>query len=57
LAYCVDNDDGSRTELNRVTLSSVLERILDGVSPPDPARLKIVAGHLRVLARTLEQHA
>jgi hypothetical protein len=57
LAYCVDNEDGSRTELNRVTLTSVLERILDGVSPADPARLKIVAGQLRSLARTLEQHA
>jgi hypothetical protein len=58
LAYCVDNEDGSRTELNRVTLTSVLERILDdGVSGADPTRLRLVAHHLRALARTLDQHA
>ena len=58
LAYCVDNEDGSRTELNRVTLTSVLERILDdAVSPADPARLKVVASQFRALARMLEQHA
>ena len=59
LAYCVDNEDGSRTELNRVTLSAVLERILDdgGSSPADSARLRLMAGELRALAQTLEQHA
>lgn len=58
LAYCVDNEDGSRTELNRVTLGSVLERILDeGDSGADPARLRLVARHLRALAGTLEQRA
>ena len=58
LVYCVDNEDGSRTELNRVTLTSVLERILDDVvSPADPARLKVVASEFRALARMLEQHA
>jgi len=59
LAYCVDNEDGSRTELNRVTLRAVLERILDdgGSSPADPARLRLMAGEFRALARTLEQHA
>ena len=55
LAYCVDNEDGSRTELNRVTLPSVFNRILDGVDPVDSARLGIVAGQLRALAKTLEQ--
>lgn len=55
LAYCVDNEDGSRTELNRVTLTSVLERVIDDpVSPADPARLRMAAGELRALARTLE---
>ena len=58
LAYCVDNEDGSRTELNRVTLECVLERILEeGVSAADPARIKIVARELRTLAQTLEQRA
>lgn len=56
LAYCVDNEDGSRTELLRVTLERVLERILDDRdSRPDPARLETVARQLRMLARTLEQ--
>ena len=58
LAYCVDNEDGSRTELNRVTLASVLERILDEAeSGADPTRLRLAARHLRALAGTLDQHA
>jgi hypothetical protein len=58
LAYCVDNEDGTRTELNRVTLEGVMERILDNVvSPPDLARLEMVSGQLRALARTIEQRA
>ncbi len=57
LAYCVDNEDGSRTELNRVTLERVFGRILEDVSPPMPSRLEAVARELRALARTLETRA
>jgi hypothetical protein len=58
LAYCVDNEDGSRTELIRVTLDRVLRRILDEhPSAADTARLEIVARQLRSLAKTLEQRA
>ncbi len=59
LAYCVDNEDGSRTELIRVTLDRVLERILDQHHPSSAgtARLDVVARQLRSLAKTLEQHA
>lgn len=56
LAYCVDSGGGSRTELNRVSLAAVLERILDDPgSAVDPARLRLVASNLRALARTLER--
>jgi hypothetical protein len=54
LAYCVDNEDGSRVELNRVPLSQVLGRIFDQVTPPDPARLRVFARALRELADTLQ---
>jgi hypothetical protein len=57
LAYCVDNEDGSRTELNRVTLERVFGRILEDVSAPTPSRLDAVARELRTLARTLETRA
>jgi hypothetical protein len=58
LAYCVDNEDGSRTELNRVTLECVLKRIVEeSVSSADPARIKKVVRELRTLAQALEQRA
>ncbi len=57
LSYCVDNDDGSRVELNRVPLSQVLDRILDEVSPTDPARMESIARSLRSLAQVAEQRA
>jgi hypothetical protein len=58
LAYCVDNEDGSRTELIRITLDRVLERILDE-SPPaaNNVRLENIARQLRSLAKSLEQRA
>jgi hypothetical protein len=56
LAYCVDNEDGSRTELIRVTLDRVFERILDErTSSANTARLETVVRQLRSLAKTLEQ--
>jgi hypothetical protein len=57
LAYCVDNDDGSRTELNRVTLDLVMRRILQQLPSPSPSRLEAAARALDRLARTLEARA
>jgi hypothetical protein len=57
LTYCVDNEDGSRVELNRVTLGQVIGRILDDVSPAQPARLELVADGLRALVRVVEHRA
>lgn len=56
LAYCVDNEDGTRTELNRVTLERALMRAVEAQSAPGDAtaRLKVVACELRVLAARLE---
>lgn len=54
LSYCVDNEDGSRLELNRVTLTQVLGRIFDQVTPPSRARRQDVARALRQLAETLQ---
>lgn len=54
VAYCVDNEDGSRVELNRVPLGQVLGRIFDQITPPDPARLRVFARALRELADTLQ---
>jgi hypothetical protein len=56
VAYCVDNEDGTRTEPNRATLERVLMRVVEN----DPARehmkqrVKVVASELRVLAAKLE---
>lgn len=55
LAYCVDNDDGSRTELIRVGLARVLCRILDSASMMNPSRIRVVASELRNLAKALEE--
>ena len=56
IRYCVANEDGTRTELNRATLERVLMRIIE-----DPAkrgdmesRVKVVACELRALATQLE---
>jgi hypothetical protein len=54
LAYCVDNEDGTRTELNRVTLERVLARILEG-DVGTSSQLRVVAAELRALAARVEQ--
>lgn len=55
-AYCVDNEDGTRTELNRVTLERVLVRILEG-DVGTSSQLRVVAAELRALAARVEQAA
>lgn len=57
LTYCVDNTDGTRTELNRTTLDAVISRLLDDADPPTSitGRAKIVAFALRQLADRLER--
>jgi len=56
IAYCVDNEDGSRTELLRVPLAKVLDRALqeNGASADLCLRRRAVVASLRKLARTLE---
>jgi len=55
LAYCVDNEDGTRTELNRTTLEAALLRLADHPSVRLPAeRAQVVAAELRSLAARLE---
>jgi hypothetical protein len=56
LAYCVDNADNTRTELNRTTLEDVLARLLEEAELPAqlPGRARVVAGKLRALAQKLE---
>jgi hypothetical protein len=60
LAYCVDNEDGTRTELNRVSLERVLSRIIEEDCEGRaslPTQLKVVASELRTLAAMLERAA
>ena len=56
LAYCVDNADDTRTELNRTTLEAVLARLLEETELPAqlPGRARVVAAKLRELAQKLE---
>ena len=55
LAYCVDNEDGTRTELNRTTLEAALMRLADRPSGGLPLeRTQVVAAELRSLAARLE---
>ena len=55
LAYCVDNEDGSRTELNRVTLERILLRAAEETRADDAhSCLKVVACELRLLAGRLD---
>jgi len=57
LAYCVDNGDDTRTELNRTSLGAVMARFLDDPDPPARfrGRAKVVADELRQLAQKLEE--
>jgi hypothetical protein len=56
LAYRVDNEDGTRAELNRVTLQRVMERLLDG-EVGTSSQLRVVAAELRALAEKVERVA
>jgi hypothetical protein len=57
LAYCVDNEDGTRTELNRVTLERALMRVVEETVAPaaGASRLKVMASELRALAALLDE--
>jgi hypothetical protein len=59
LVYRVDNTDGTRTELNRSTLDSVITRALEDADPPasSAGRARIVAFALRHLAERLERRS
>jgi hypothetical protein len=55
VAYCVDNEDGTRTELNRATLEAAVMRVLEGSTPEQTMRrAKVVACELRALAAKIE---
>lgn|SRR5579883_1899382 len=55
LTYCVENGDGTRTELNRTTLGAVVSRALDTTtSPAVRGRARIMAFALQKLAERLE---
>jgi hypothetical protein len=56
VAYCVDNEDGTRTELNRATLERSLMRLLENEATTElvKRRIKVVACELRALAQRLE---
>ena len=57
LAYCVDNEDGTRTELNRVTLERVLIRVTEerASNATSCSHLKVMACELRALAARLDE--
>jgi len=56
VAYCVDNEDGTRTELNRVTLERVLMQLLENDPPACmKRRTRVTAAKLRDLAEKIEK--
>ncbi len=56
VAYCVENGDGSRTELNRVTLDGVLIPLLENDPPARMRRrARATVTKLRDLAEKLEK--
>ena len=57
VAYCVANEDGTRTELIRTTLGNALERVVEDRDRPEDMekRVKVVACELRALAARLER--
>jgi hypothetical protein len=54
LAYCVDNADGSRTELLRVSLATILERALEGRPEVTDRRRARMSRALAELAKSYE---
>lgn len=59
LTYCVENGDGTRTELNRTTLDAVVARVADSCPRHAgiPGRAKVMAFALRQMAERLERLA
>jgi hypothetical protein len=59
IAYCVDNADGTRTELNRIPLGAAFTQLLKDQIAPAPTRARIdgIASHLRELADMIEIEA
>lgn len=60
VAYCIDNQDGTRTEILRVTLQEALEHALDAEDTitSDASRrtkTKVIAAELRALADRIER--
>ena len=56
VAYCVHNEDGTRTELNRVTLERVLMQLLKNDPPACmKRRTRVTAAKLRDLAEKIEK--
>ena len=60
LAYCIDNQDGTRTEILRVTLQDALEHALDAEDriasdASRCAKTKVIAAELRALADRIER--
>ncbi len=57
LAYCVANEDGTRTELNRVTLKRALMRVMEErvATATGRSHLKVMACELRALAARLDE--
>lgn len=54
LAYCVDNSDGTRTELLRVSLETILERVQNERTEVSTLRLRSLSRALRALASSLD---
>ncbi|MBS0377226.1 MAG: hypothetical protein JSS29_01970 [Proteobacteria bacterium] len=54
LAYCVDNADGSRTELLRVSLKAIVERATGGRTDVSGLRLRRLSIALGALARSVD---
>lgn len=57
VTYSVDNTDGTRTELNRATLDSVITRVIEDADLPGSitGRMRIIAFALRQLADRLDK--
>lgn len=56
LAYCVDNDDGTRTEINRIDFGRALMRLIENREPCANVRerAETMVAHLRELADKFE---
>jgi hypothetical protein len=57
ISYCVDNQDGSRTELSRIPLEEALTQLIESEAAPAPARRRVKAtvSRLRELADKIDR--